>query len=109
MEMKSNNYETELVESFLDKLMEDKRFCYVKMRVYHAEKAFLINSVLRHCLSNRLGKKMSETEILRYFKNLNRFLDDKVEIRWQDGNIVYIPTDPPKHYKSRKKKTKNND
>ena len=102
MEMKTDNYQAELVDNFLDKLMEDRRFCYVKQGVYHAEKAFVINSVLRFCLTKRLGKMMTESEILGHFKKLNLYLDNKVEIKWQDGKIVYIPTKTTEHYKGQK-------
>ena len=66
-----------------------------------SSKAFITQRKLLS-LTQRLGKMMTESEILGHFKKLNLYLDNKVEIKWQDGKIVYIPTKTTEHYKGQK-------
>ena len=72
----------------MEELMGDKRFCYVHNGVYHAKRAFTVHSVLNWCLRQRNLGKMNEAETLRYFKILNMYLNDEVEIKWQNGKII---------------------
>ena len=42
--MNNNTQTPELIEDFVDSLLDDKRYCYVKNGVYYAPKAFVINA-----------------------------------------------------------------
>jgi len=88
--MKQRERHSDIVTRFLEELMHDKRFCYVKNGVYNAQKAFIISSVLKYCIRRRSSGHMSEAETIRNFKILNKFLDEKIEIKWQNGKFNII-------------------
>ena len=86
--MKEIKDDSKLIDTFLDGLMEDKRFCYVKNGVYYAKRAFVIHSVLNWCLRERREGKQTESETIKYFRLLNQYLGDEIDIQWKRGKIV---------------------
>lgn len=88
MMMKEIQDDSKLIDTFLDELMQDKRFCYVQRGVYHAKRAFVIHSVLNWCIRERRKGTLTESETLRYFKLLNQYLGDEIDIQWKSGKIV---------------------
>ena len=86
--MKEIKDNSRLIDTYLDGLMEDRRFCYVKNGVYHAKRAFVIHSVLNWCLREKQNGNLTEAETLKYFRLLNQYLSDEIDIQWKRGKIV---------------------
>ena len=86
--MKEIQDDSKLIDTFLDELMEDKRFCYVHRGVYHAKKAFVTHSVLNWCIRERRKGTLTESETLKYFRLLNQYLSEEIDIKWKSGKIV---------------------
>ena len=87
----SNNTQTpELIEDFVDSLLDDKRYCYVKNGVYYAPKAFVINALLNWCSRERMSNNISHIEGLAKIKIIALNLDGQIELRWKNGKVTTI-------------------
>jgi len=58
--------------------------------VIWAEKAFKVNAVLRWCIDRKERKILSSSMAGKYFKMLDRFIRNEVDINWVKGNVKSI-------------------
>jgi len=88
--MKNTTETVEIISDFVDGLYADKRFCSVKNGVYHAPKAFVIMAILNWCNVERLANRITRAEVIRNFKLINKFLDEQIELKWQNGKFITV-------------------
>ena len=62
---------------------------YVKKQdnVVYAEKLFIINTIINYLFSQGDPKTTSK-KLLEYGEIINRYLNNEVDIYWQDGTIM---------------------
>jgi len=68
-----------------------------------SEKVFVINSVLRWCLSAAAKKKMSRDKWNKFNKIIGQYIAGVVDLKWKDGTleVIEIPHDNKKRRKTR--------
>jgi len=88
--MNNNTQTPELISDFVDGLLDDKRYCYVKNGVYYAPKAFVINALLNWCSRERMANNISRTEVIEKFKLIEKYLDGQIELKWKNGKVATI-------------------
>ena len=88
--MNKNTQTPELISDFVDGLLDDKRYCYVKNSVYHAPKAFVINALLNWCSRERMANRISRDEVIKKFKIIEKYLDGQIELKWKNGKVTTI-------------------
>lgn len=71
--------DNEAIIQFLKEVDEDFR---VKGNVIHAEKAFMIRSVINWCLEQKEAGTMSDDQVQAYAKMINEYADGNVILFW---------------------------
>jgi|TARA_Y100000034_G_scaffold134491_1_gene203075 hypothetical protein len=56
--------------------------------VYHAEKAFLVRSVINWCVEEKRKGNIEEEEFARCAYMVDRFIRGEVDLFWKDGKIL---------------------
>ena len=67
------------------------KYAKIDGNVVHAEKMFIINSVIKYLFEND-AKKIDKEEIALYGDIIDKYLKNEVDILWEDGKLVV--TDP---------------
>jgi hypothetical protein len=74
-----------LLRAFLDK---EKLFEKQDNVFYGGKKVFVINSVLAHSLDLRAKKIISLTEVQHYVSLIQQYIDDQIDLCWQDNKLM---------------------
>jgi len=69
--------------------LRDEGAFYRDDNIYYADKAFIVNSVVKWCAQRSASKNISSAELDRYFHSLRLFLQNKIDIYW-DGDIINV-------------------
>jgi len=69
-------------EQLIDFLKESGKGLWVEGNVIHAEKAFMIRSVIDWCLDQRDAGTMSDGQVQVYIKMINQFVEGTVFLFW---------------------------
>ena len=88
--MNNNTQTPVLIRDFVDGLLDDKRYCYVKNSVYYAPKAFVINALLNWCSRERMANNITREDIIDKFKLIEKYLDGQIELKWKNGKVTTI-------------------
>jgi len=67
--------------------LQDEKAIYKDDNIYYAEKAFLVNSIIQWCAKRKRLKNISNDELDRHFHSLRLFLQNKLDLFWEDGII----------------------
>ena len=71
------------------KYLKDSGALHSIGNVYHAQKAFTVNSVLQWVLQKVDSGEYSSGEVSFYLDSMNDYINDKIRIYWsEDGNLV---------------------
>ena len=62
---------------------------YTMGNVFHAQKAFMVNSVLQWVLYKVDTGEYGSGEVSFYLDSMSDFIDEKIKVYWtEDGNLV---------------------
>ena len=67
-------------------VVKNDRSFKIEENVYHAEKAFVVKSIVNWCTRQREKGLIGEAEINNYLHLLKQYLDGKVIIFWSDSD-----------------------
>jgi hypothetical protein len=67
--------------------LRDEGALYRDDNIYYADKAFIANSIVQWCAKRSASKNISNAELDKYFHSLRLFLQNKIDIYWDDDII----------------------
>ncbi len=67
--------------------LRDEGAIYRDDNIYYADKAFIANSIVLWCAKRKVSKNISNAELDKYFHSLRLFLQNKIDIYWDDDII----------------------
>jgi hypothetical protein len=71
------------------KYLKDSGALYSVDNVYHAQKAFMVNSVLQWVLRKVDSGEYGSGEVSFYLDSMSDYIDDKIKVYWsEEGNLV---------------------
>lgn len=77
------------LRNYVKKFINVNGFLEEQGNVIHMEKAFIVASVLRHAITARKEKKITDKQLNLYFRALSDYKLGKIDLIWQDGNISF--------------------
>jgi len=83
------DYRLTAIKEFLKALLSDPRCMHVEDNVVHCNKLFVINSVMKWIYNNLLSEDMTIDSMRNYLLVINDYLDDKIELSWEEGELIY--------------------
>jgi len=81
--MKKNN------EAIIEYLKDLDSTFFVEGNVYHAEKAFVIKSILEWCSSGKDADKLSINEVKAYLSLVHQFVKGEIKLFWLNDTVTY--------------------
>ncbi len=82
------DYRLQAIKEFIQTLYKDPRCLYQEDNVLYCEKLFIVNSAMKWLYNKITEESMELSEMKSHLNYINLFLDDKVELHWQDGVLV---------------------
>jgi hypothetical protein len=71
------------------KYLKESGAIYTINNVYHAQKAFMVNSVLQWVLAKVDTGEYGSGEVSFYLDSMSDYINDKIRVYWnEDGNLV---------------------
>ena len=81
--------ETEYNRKVVLKYLKESGALFTMGNVFHAQKAFMVSSVLQWVLRKVDAGEYGSGEVSFYLDSMNDFIDDKIRVYWtEDGNLV---------------------
>ena len=74
---------------------------YQDDNIYYADKAFVANSIIQWCAKRKISKNISNAELDKHFHSLHLFLQNKIDIYWND-DIINVKVREDKNLISKK-------
>ena len=69
--------------------MKESGALYIMGNVFHAQKAFIVSSVLQWVLKKVDSGEYGSGEVSFYLDSMNDFIDEKIKVYWtKDGYLV---------------------
>ena len=84
-----SDYRLIAILEFLKTLLSDPRCVYLDENVVHCEKLFMVNSVMKWLYNNLLSDDITVDSMKNYLLVINDYLDDKIELSWEEGELIY--------------------
>ena len=82
------DYRLQAIKEFILALFRDPRCLYQEENVLYCDKLFIVNSAMKWLYNKITEESMELSEMKSHLNYINLFLDDKVELNWQDGTLV---------------------
>jgi uncharacterized membrane protein YvbJ len=71
------------------KYLKDSGAIYTINNVHHAQKAFMVNSVLQWVLAKVDTGEYASGDVSFYLDSMSDYINDKIRVYWnEDGNLV---------------------
>ena len=71
------------------KYLKESGAIYTINNVYHAQKAFMVNSVLQWVLAKVDTGEYASGDVSFYLDSMSDYINDKIRVYWnEDGNLV---------------------
>ena len=71
------------------KYLKESGAIYTVNNVYHAQKAFMVNSVLQWVLAKVDSGEYGSGDVSFYLDSMSDYINDKIRVYWsEDGNLV---------------------
>ena len=87
--MGTENYSSdEARKELMQALLEMDYSFHQRENVYHAEKAFLVNSIINWGIKKRAKGKFSLQELKYYVTLVQGFIEGEYDLSWENGKIV---------------------
>ena len=81
--------ETEYNRKVVLKYLKESGALFTMGNVFHAQKAFMVSSVLQWVLKKVDTGEYGSGEVSFYLDSMNDFIDEKIKVYWtEDGNLV---------------------
>ena len=85
MVSKEKEHNKKIILSYL----KESGALFTMENVFHAQKAFMVSSVLQWVLRKVDAGEYGSGEVSFYLDSMNDFIDDKIRVYWtEDGNLV---------------------
>jgi hypothetical protein len=65
-----------------------KKYAIVKGNLIDANKLFIINTVINHIFIGEDYRKVNTKQLAEYGELISRFLDNEVDIYWEDDKLL---------------------
>ena len=83
------NQEKEHNKKIILNYLKESGALYIMGNVFHAQKAFIVSSVLQWVLKKVDSGEYGSGEVSFYLDSMNDFIDEKIKVYWtKDGNLV---------------------
>lgn len=70
------------------------KYATIEGNVVHAEKLFVINTVINHIFKNKDYRTLDKDIIVQYGELINKFLKNEVDIYWKDDRLLVKELEP---------------
>jgi hypothetical protein len=64
------------------------KYAKIDGNVVHAEKIFIINSIVNYIYRDSEKNKVDKDELMFFGEAIDRYLKNEVDIRWKNGKLV---------------------
>jgi hypothetical protein len=64
------------------------KYAKIEENVVHAEKIFIINSVINYIYRDSDKNKVDKDELMFFGEAIDRYLKNEVDIRWKNGKLI---------------------
>lgn len=82
------DYRRSAFKEFVGALLKDSRCLFVEDNVLYCDKLFIINGVVNRIYQMLVDNEVGPDEMADYLAYINMFIDDKVDIFWEEGQFV---------------------
>jgi hypothetical protein len=65
-----------------------QKYAVRKDNIIHAEKIFIINSVIKNLFEGQTANSVDKRLLAQYAELIDRYLKDEVDICWKDGKLM---------------------
>ena len=84
-----NQSEAEHNKKVVLKYLKESGAIHIIGNVHHAQKAFMVNSVLQWVLAKVDTGEYGSGDVSFYLDSMNDYINDKIRVYWnKDGNLV---------------------
>lgn len=83
------DYRLTAIKEFLKALLSDPRCLSAEDNIIHCQKLFMVNRVMKWLYTNLQSDDITIDSMRNYLLVINEYLDDKVELSWEEGELIY--------------------
>ena len=83
------DYRLSAFKEFIGALLKDKRCLFIEDNVFYCDKLFIINSVVNQIYEMMTDDEVGINEMRTYLKYINLFIEDEIDITWEDGQFMF--------------------
>lgn len=65
-----------------------QKYLFREENIIYADKLFVINTVINFLFNGKTYKEIDQFQIARYGEYIHRYLQDEVDIYWNDGILM---------------------
>lgn len=74
-------------EAFIKDIIKEGKYFYYVDNVFHAEKLFVINSVVRWVVLKAKSGDFDQSQVRNYLSAVASYLNGKIDIFWDNGSL----------------------
>ena len=82
------DFRLQAIKEFVQALYDDPRCLYQEDNILYCEKLFIINCIMIRVYTKVDRGDMNLAEMRSYLAKINDYLNDKVDLLWDDGDLV---------------------
>ena len=74
-------------KNFMMNLIKEGKHFFYEGNVFHAEKAFVIYSVVKWVVTNAKNGEFDEEQVKNYLNAISSYLEGGIDIFWENGSL----------------------
>ena len=84
------DFRLQAIKEFVQALLKDPRCLYEEDNVLYCEKLFIINCIMSRVYTKVDRGDMNLTQMRDYLAKISDYLNDEVDLSWEDGGLVAL-------------------
>lgn len=84
------DFRLQAIKEFVQALYDDPRCLYQEDNILYCEKLFIINCIMSRVYTKVDRGEMNLNQMRNYLGKINDYLNDKVDLSWEDGGLVAL-------------------